>query len=291
MKDSTLRAWLANQILMVILYAPKILPYPLRIRLMGWVAAHVIAPIAGYDKRATANLTLTCPHLPNAEITRIARAASNNAGRAFGEMYSRKAFFKRIAKTEFTGPGLAHLQAAQKAKRPIIAVSGHFGNYDVLRALFTRAGHQVGGLYRPMSNVYFNAHYTRQVTAISAPSFEQGRRGLAGMIKHLRSGNMIALLTDQRDPDGAKLRFFGQPVLTPLSAAEMALKYDALLIPAYGIRRENGLDFDAILDHPIAHSDPETMMQQINDSLEAQVRAHMGQWLWIHRRWKMPNDA
>ena len=71
-----------------------------------------------------------------------------------------------------------------------------------------------------------------------------------------------------------------------VSAAELALRYGADLIPFYATRRPDGLDFDIELEAPVPHSDPVTMTIQMNQSLEARVRAHPGQWFWIHRRWK-----
>ncbi len=285
MGKTELSAWVVNLTMISVLNLPKILPYHWRIPFVGWITSRIIAPLAGYEKRACANLAMVCPELTHKEVTRISREASSNAGRVMAEMFSRKAFFQRHKDLQLSGPGVAALEEARLAKRPIIVVSGHFGNYDVGRVILSRQGHEMGVLYRPMRNAYFNAHYVRKIEAIAKPSFQQNRRGLAEMIRHLKAGKMIALLSDQRDPNGTKLSFFGHPVLTPLSAAQMALKYDALLIPMYGLRHENGLDFDAIAESPIPHSDAETMMQQVNDSLEAQVRAHMGQWLWVHRRW------
>lgn len=284
-----IRAFLVDAGLRAILTLPRVLPYRWRIALVGWITAHVVAPLAGYDQRVRDNLALIRPDLSPAQVKRLQREVSDNAGRKLAEMYSVRAFKRRIAGTPLTGPGVPALEAARAAGRPIIAVTGHFGNYDAPRVALARAGHRIGGLYRPLSNAYFSRHYERALSRMTEPVFAQSRRGLAEMIRHLRAGNMIALLTDQRDPDGEVLSFFGHPALTPMSAAEMALKYDALLVPAYGIRRENGLDFDIVVDPPIAHSDPATMMQAVNDSLEAQVRAHMGQWLWVHRRWLMPD--
>ena len=63
-----------------------------------------------------------------------------------------------------------------------------------------------------------------------------------------------------------------------------------LILPTYGIRRPDG-GFDLRVEAPIPHSTPEAMTQALNDSLEAQVRAHMDQWLWTHRRWKMDNKT
>jgi KDO2-lipid IV(A) lauroyltransferase len=109
---------------------------------------------------------------------------------------------------------------------------------------------------------------------------------LAGFVKTLREGGQGAILIDQYVAQGALLDFLGQLAPTALSAAEMALKYDALLVPIYAERLDNGLDFDVVIEAPIPHSDASRMTQALNDSLAARVRARPAQWLWIHRRWK-----
>ncbi|MCG6903848.1 MAG: lauroyl acyltransferase, partial [Rhodobacter sp.] len=81
------------------------------------------------------------------------------------------------------------------------------------------------------------------------------------------------------------------PAWTALSAAEMAVKYDALVVPIYGLRHADGIGFDIIVDTPIPHGEPLTMTQAMNDSLARLVRDHMDQWFWIHRRWKTPPRA
>ena len=77
----------------------------------------------------------------------------------------------------------------------------------------------------------------------------------------------------------------GEPALTALSAAELALKFDALVVPVYGIRRPD-LGFDLIVGQEIPKGNAEEMTQALNDDLEAQVRAHPEQWIWMHRRWR-----
>ena len=165
-------------------------------------------------------------------------------------------------------------------------MTAHFGNYDVARAALIARGHNMGALYRRMRNPYFNAHYVRSISAIGTPMFEQGRRGMMQLVKHLRGGGVLGILTDLYAGGAPALPFFGQPARTSLVTAELALKYDALLIPTFSIRQENGLDFVVRLEQPIPHTDPETMTRAVNDELETLVRTHMGQWFWIHRRWK-----
>jgi len=262
------------------------LPYRARVRAFGWFASRILAPLAGYTARIRENLAYIFPHLPAAEVKRLCRAVPDNAGRSLIEFYSLKDFAAQMRRTPLTGPGVPALEGALERRTPVILVSGHFGNYQAVRAALAVRGYQVGGLYRPANNAFFNAHYVRITEAIAAPLFARSRHGMAGLLKHLRGGGVIGLLNDQHFDDGEILDFMGKPAATPLSAAEMALKYDALLLPVYGIRQPDGISIEVRIEAPVPASDPRTMTQALNDSLAAQVRAHMDQWLWIHRRWK-----
>ena len=262
------------------------LPYRWRVGFGGWLVRQVVGPLAGYRTRARANLALIWPDRPEAERNAIADACLDNAGRTLIENYSAAAFQAHAAATEPQGPGYAALIAARDAGRPVILVSGHFGNYEAARAALVARGFEIGGLYRNLRNRYFNAHYVRTMEAFGGPVFPQGRAGTAGFVRHLKAGGQLVLLFDQDVPTGAALPFLGQPARTALSAAELALRLKAELIPFFAIRQPGGLDFRVELDAPVPHGDPETMMRQVTAALEERVRAHPGQWFWIHRRWK-----
>ncbi|MEM7469732.1 MAG: lysophospholipid acyltransferase family protein [Pseudomonadota bacterium] len=281
----------SNLAIRAMIGAAMLVPYRLRVPMVGWLVSRVVAPFAGYSKRVRENLAYTCPELPEAEIKRLMRAVPDNAGRTLIEIYSGTTFTKRFADAPLTGPGVAALEAAHANGRPVVLVTGHFGNYDAPRAALIAKGFKVGALYREMNNGYFNDHYVAAISKIGTPVFPRGRRGLSGLLKFLRAGNMGGFLIDQYMGDGAELRFFGKPAPTALSAAELALKYDALIVPTYGIRQKNGLDFEVVCEAPVPHGTPKEMTQALNDSLEALVRQHMDQWFWIHRRWKPELEA
>jgi KDO2-lipid IV(A) lauroyltransferase len=260
-------------------------PYRARVRIMGALVQHILSPVAGYGRRVEENLAQIMPDLPAKEVQRIKGRVLNNAGRTLMEVYSGVDFKARVANSPIRGAGLDAILAARARGQGVILVSGHFGNYDVPRAVLSAQGHSVGALYLPFRNAYFDVHYRRTITAIGAPIFPRGRRGVADMVRHLRGGGLMGLLNDQRIAHGETLTFFGHPAKTALSAAELALKYDCLLIPVYGLRQDDGISFELIIEPPIAHSTPAEMTQSLNDSLEAMVRAHMDQWFWVHRRW------
>ena len=139
-------AWLSNLAVRAMLGGALALPYGARVRLMGWLAARVIAPLAGYTKRVRANLDLVCPDMPEAEKRRLIRAVPNNVGRTLIEIYSGQEFIDRVKDVPLTGPGAEALDEAHRTNRPVVLVTGHFGNYDVPRAALTGRGYQVGAL-------------------------------------------------------------------------------------------------------------------------------------------------
>jgi Kdo2-lipid IVA lauroyltransferase/acyltransferase len=281
-----LRHWLQDRTLRALIWGLLRLPYRWRVPLCGWVISRIIAPLAGYRKRVRDNLALVMPDLPESEVRRISRAVPDNVGRTVIEIYSGPEFIAQALRHPLTGGGVEALEAAHAAGRPVILVTGHFGNYDASRAALIARGYRVGALYMPMANPYFNAHYVQAISGIGTPLFPRGRSGLADMVRHLRSGGMLGMLVDQHMGHGEELTFFGHEALTALSAAELALKYDALLIPTYAVRKPDGLSFEIIVEPPIAKASPEEMTQGLNNSLEALVRQHLDQWFWIHRRWK-----
>jgi KDO2-lipid IV(A) lauroyltransferase len=262
------------------------LPWHRRIVTCGWLCARVLGPLAGYRRRAEDGLALILPELSPAERRRIATACLDNVGRTVIENYSPTDQLRDTAVLKPGGPGWSAIEAARKSRRPIVFVSAHFGNWQAARAALNQRGYDIGGLYRPFNNPYMNAHYVESIEQVGGRAYARSRRGLAAFLRTLKDGGQAAMMLDQYVADGTVLDFMGQPAATSLSAAEMALRHGALLVPIYGRRLADGLSFEMIIEEPIPHSDPATMTQALNDSLAARIRETPEQWFWMHRRWK-----
>lgn len=278
--------WLEDRLTASLLRLGRLLPYPARMATMGWLGAYVIGPVAGLRKRIHANLALVAPDMPQAEVERLCRTVPANMARAIAETFSGDEFINRVHRSPIEGAGWPALQAARDSGKPVVLVTAHFGNYDAARVVLRASGCNIAGIYMPMANRAFNARYVAAMEHIAAPVFPRDRAGLAGLLKHLRQGGMIGLVTDHYIAHGELIDFMGEPARTALSSAEIALKHDALLIPVYAIRQPDGLSFRIQVEAPVAHTDPLTMTKALNASVEALVRAHMDQWMWTHKRWK-----
>ena len=267
----------------------SILPYRTKIALGGLIYQKIISPLSGNRKRIIDNLSLIFPDLEKRKREELCSQVPNNIGRTLFELLSPNAFSNIAKSAKVSGPGFKILKDAQEQKKPVILVSGHFGNYDVVRVVLNTNQISVGALYKPMSNPYFNTFYERCIKQIAEPLFPRGRAGMGNMMRYLEDGNVVALLIDQYMSHGEPLKFLGHTAYTATSAAKLALKHDALLITFYVVRNNDGVNFDLVFESPVKHSTPSKMTQVLNDRLEKQIRKNMGQWLWTHKRWKSPS--
>ncbi len=262
-----------------------LLPYKVRVRLGGWFVRRVVGPLAGYPTRIGNNLNLIFPDLTPSDHAKLIPEICTNIGITITELFSVQDIVDRLDAFDVYGEGLAALEAAKQNGQPAIIVSGHFANYDVVRGRLVKSGFRVGGLYQRMRNPYFHDYYLASISKMGLPLFERGRPGLKDMLSFLKGGGVLALLNDQHMGHGPILDFMGKPAKTALSAAEMALKYNAILMPVYSVRQRD-LSYKIYMEAPIPHTTAEDMTQKLNDSLSDRIRENPEQWLWSHRRWK-----
>ena len=266
----------------------KIFPFRFRILTGSVIFRFFISPLTGNKKRIENNLNLVLPNIAENDKKELIKNCLNNIGMTMFELLSPNDFKLAGQKANALGPGVSLLEKARANSQPVILVSGHFGNYDVVRANLISKGYQLGALYRPMNNPYFNKTYVKNISEIGMPLFPRGKNGMAEMVKFLRDGNFIALLIDQHQHKsrGEPLKFFGKTAFTATSAAKMAIKYNAIFMPFFVVRKGKTSNFDLHFEKPIEHSDPIKMTQEFNDRLESRVKANAEQWLWTHQRWK-----
>jgi len=264
----------------------RTLPYGARVRFGGWLGRGIVRRLPRFRRRIEANLAHVMPGLAPAEREAIIRGVGDTFGRSFVETFSMAEFQRRAVWRGPTGDGVGPLLDAIRSGRGALIVTGHIGQWEAGRAWLRAEGVDCGGVYRPLNNRHLERIYRKQLETAGRPMLVKGGRGLRALVGHLRRGGTVALLIDQYEKRAPLLDFLGQPAPSTTVAAELALKFGIPMVPAYGIRDPDGLHVAVIVEAPIAPSDPVTMTQAFNASLAAQIRAHPGQYFWLHRRWR-----
>lgn len=228
------------------------------------------------------------PDMPHKKRVQLGHAMGRAMGQTLFEIYHCAEFQARQDKFHAIGPGLAALEAARDAGKGALIVSGHFGQWEAVRAVLKARDMETGAIYRRQPNPHYQRRLRAGIEAGGMPILETGRTGTKSLIRHLRDGGFMAILLDEKHPEGMALPFLGHPALTSLAAAELALKYELPMVPSYGLRRADGENFDVIFEDPIPHTDAVTMTQAFNDSLSKRILANPDQWYWMLRRWNAP---
>lgn len=225
------------------------------------------------------------PDLPRAERIELCRKMGRKMGRTLFEVYHCAEFQTHHANFSVTGPGLAVLEDAHAKGRGAIIVSGHFGQWEAIRAVLRARGMETGAVYRPQNNRHYQRRLLAGIEAGGMPILATGPIGTKALVQHVRSGGFIAILLDVNVTDGAQLPFLGHNAPTSLTAARLALKYDLPMVPAYGTRVGESGAISVDFESAIPHSDAETMTRAFNDSLSARILDKPDQWYWMLRRW------
>ncbi len=268
-----------------------LLPIGLASGAMG-ALARAVGPRLGVGRRARRRLERALPGLGDPEYRRILRVMWDNLGRVFGE-------YPHLSRIRCFGPGALvevvgteHVDAV--SGRPIIFFSGHFGNWEIGYLAARQYGLAVSPVYRAVNNPAVDAIMLGFRRATGVEPIAKGAAGARRIIAAMRDGRALTMLVDQKMNDGIPVKFFGRDAMTAPAAAELALKYDAALLPAR-VERLAGARFRVTVLPALdlvrtgdRHADIAAAMARVNRQIEEWVRAAPEQWFWVHRRW--PED-
>lgn len=274
--------------LFLIIGALRILPRRTASFLMGWLLRS-LGPYTRWHKRSLQHLSFALPDLSPAEAQKIIGDMWENLGRNIGEYFH----LKSLAKSpDLTISGLEHID---KSKGGFL-ISGHFGNWELTPLIMNFTKISGGLVYRPMNNPIANRVFQARVSGDNISIFEKGREGAAGMLRMVKDGGLMLLLSDQTLREGSPAPFFGQDVPTATSHIKLAAKTG---LPIYFVRsqRVSGAQHLLKISPPLyveKEADAERQAQyaaDMNRQFEDWIREAPSQWLWPHRRWgkSLPN--
>lgn len=244
------------------------------------------------SRRARENLAHAFPDWGPREISKTVRGVWENLGRTTAEMAHLKTFARFPDTDRITLHGHDVLRAIMDDGKPVIFVSGHFANWEIMSIVLHQMGLDYGVVYRAANNPLIDEMIINlRADVMSRRQIPKGKRGGRALIETVAKGHSLAMLVDQKLNDGIEVEFFGRKAMTAPAAARLSLKYGAPIIPM-SVARRKGAYFDVTIGQPLDENRTDTMQenvslltQAINDKLEADIRARPEQWLWLHRRW------
>lgn len=188
------------------------------------------------------------------------------------------------------------VDALRAGGRPLIFFSIHGGCFEVIPQVLAELYGPVTALYRPARQAWLARlmqDWRERPGLFMAPASISGVRQ---MLKALRSGGTVALMTDQVPPDGLGLwaPFFGKPAYSMTLAAKLAHQSGAALVPLRAQRLAGGRGYSLQFFEPVAGLDatpaPDLLesVTLINRASEAMILGLPEQYLWAYKRYKQP---
>ena len=212
-----------------------------------------------------------------------------NYGRILSEYVFLEGFRKGNLEKYLNISGLEYLNEIKKKNIPVVFISGHFNNFELMAMQIEKSGLELGAIYRPLNNFFLNSTMENiRKKFICRNQIKKGLSGIREILNLFKKNISIALMIDQRVTEGIKINFFGHLASTTTIPAQIIKKYKCDVVPIYIERRRKHF-FKMYVSQPIAiNSDKsqEDISKHLNKILEKMITKNPEQWIWTHNRWK-----
>jgi len=247
----------------------------------------LIGPIFKSKKIITSNLNIFSNKNSFIDEKKIINVMWKNYGMTFVEYVFLNHFRKQDSHLKIKNKQI--LLNIPQEKKPVIFISGHFANFELMSMEITKNKVPLATIYRPLNNIFLNPlmEFLRK-KYVCQNQIKKGINGVRDCIKYIKNNYSIALMIDQRVSEGEKINLFGKPALTTTLPAQLSLKFALDIIPVY-IERDQDNNFEIEFQNRI---DPKNfkskidLTKELNKVLEKMIVRNPNQWIWTHNRWK-----
>ncbi len=248
-----------------------------------------VGPFFRSDSIIQKNLKISNIGKSDQDREKIIKEMWGNYGRIFSEYMYIKKFRKNNLSNKIEITGQEILEEIKKDKKPVIFISGHFNNFELMAMHLEKSGIDLAAIYRPLNNKFLNPFMEKiRKKYICKRQIKKGISGTKEVLKFFKQGISIALMIDQRVSEGARCNFFNKDALTTTIPAQFVKKFDCKIVPIYIERIEN-YQFKLEIFKPIHFGSNEDIISitfQLNKLLEKMVKKNPSQWIWTHDRWR-----
>ena len=213
--------------------------------------------------------------------------------KSYGKILAEYIFIKKFRETKsekfLEVRGHEILEKIKLSNDPVIFVSGHFDNFELMAMHIEKSGIDLATIYRPLNNYFLNPLMENiRKKYICSKQIKKGISGTKEILKHFKSGTSIALMIDQRVSQGVKSLLFKNESFTTTIPAQFVKKFNCQIIPIYIERKKNESFMLEIMNPLIFNNDQtiENITLKLNQILEKMILRNPQQWIWSHNKWK-----
>ncbi len=255
----------------------------------GWLL-RTLGPRTGTQRTVMRNLRIAFPEMSRVDRERLAADQWEQTGRTFAETTMMDRLTPASGRIQVVGA--ERLAAIRASRQPVVFVSGHIANFEIMAAVILAAEVPCQVTYRAVNNPHVDAQIRGLrarygVKLFAAKGGEGARELLAGMAR----GESVALMNDQKFSEGPEVTFFDQPANAAPGPSRLALRFGTVIQPMSVVRLP-GVRFRVTAHEPIVlettgdrSADIARGVQTITTFVEDRVRERPVDWFWVHKRW------
>ena len=268
----------------------KVLGLRISLIMSGYIFTF-IGPLFRSNKISELNLSNVFKDTDKLKKKMIIKKMWKNYGKIFAEyMFIKQFRYNPTFSKKIISNNNNILDEIKRDSEPVIFISGHFNNFELMAMEIEKSGINLAAIYRPLNNIFLNplmVHIRKKY--ICKNQIQKGISGTKNLLKLFKKGTSIALMIDQRVSEGINCNFFGKKALTTTIPAQFVKKFNAKIVPVYIERLKND-EFKINFHDPIifeSNLNIETITLKLNQELEKMILNNPDQWIWTHNRWKV----
>ena len=257
---------------------------------LGKLVGEKVGPYLKSKKVIKNNINRILPNATKEDVNLIVKKMWGNYGRILSEYVFIKDFKEGNLEKYVNVIGSEYLNDIRKKNIPVVFVSGHFNNFELMAMVIQKEGVNLGAIYRPLNNFFLNKTMEKiRIKHICKIQIKKGLSGIREILNLFKKNVSIALMIDQRVTEGIKANFFNREAFTTTIPAQLVKKFNCPVVSIY-IERIEKYNFRLIINKPIYFAKDESLEQiteKLNYILEKMVLKNPEQWILTHNRWKL----